>query len=67
MNLSMKIHIISTKIKLLGKVDNLYQILSLQDAFYCLLNKKSFGLAALEAMARNATVISSNANWNSQK
>jgi glycosyltransferase involved in cell wall biosynthesis len=39
------------KIKLLGKVDNLYQILKFADVFLLPSEQESFGLAALEAMA----------------
>jgi glycosyltransferase involved in cell wall biosynthesis len=60
MNLSMKIHLIN-KIKLLGKVDNLYQILKFADVFLLPSEQESFGLAALEAMAAETPVISSNA------
>lgn len=49
------------KIKLLGKVDNLYQILHFADAFLLPSEQESFGLAALEAMAAETPVISSNA------
>lgn len=53
-------HLIN-KIKLLGKVDNLYQILKLADLFLLPSEQESFGLAALEAMAAETPVISSNA------
>ena len=49
------------KIKLLGKVDNLYQILKFADVFLLPSEQESFGLAALEAMAAGTPVISSNA------
>ena len=49
------------KIKLLGKVDNLYQILKFADVFLLPSEQESFGLAALEAMAAETPVISSNA------
>lgn len=50
-----------SKIKLLGKVDNLYQILKFADVFLLPSEQESFGLAALEAMAAETPVISSNA------
>ncbi len=53
-------HLIN-KIKLLGKVDNLYQILKFADVFLLPSEQESFGLAALEAMAAETPVISSNA------
>lgn len=49
------------KIRLLGKVDNLYRVLELSDVFLLPSEQESFGLAALEAMAANTPVISSNA------
>lgn len=49
------------KIRLLGKVDNLYSILQLSDVFLLPSEQESFGLAALEAMAAETPVISSNA------
>lgn len=49
------------KIKLLGKVNDLYRILQLSDVFLLPSEQESFGLAALEAMAANTPVISSNA------
>ena len=49
------------KIKLLGKVNDLYRILHLSDVFLLPSEQESFGLAALEAMAANTPVISSNA------
>ena len=49
------------KIKLLGKVNNLYHILQLSDVFLLPSEQESFGLAALEAMAARTPVISSNA------
>ena len=49
------------KIKLLGKVDNIYQILKFADVFLLPSEQESFGLAALEAMAAETPVISSNA------
>ncbi len=53
-------HLIN-KIKLLGKVDNLYQVLKFADVFLLPSEQESFGLAALEAMAAETPVISSNA------
>lgn len=49
------------KIKLLGKVNDLYRILQLSDVFLLPSEQESFGLAALEAMAAKTPVISSNA------
>ena len=49
------------KIRLLGKVNELYRILQLSDVFLLPSEQESFGLAALEAMAANTPVISSNA------
>ena len=53
-------HLIS-KIRLLGKVNDLYRILQLSDLFLLPSEQESFGLAALEAMAAHTPVISSNA------
>ena len=53
-------HLIS-KIRLLGKVNDLYRILQLSDLFLLPSEQESFGLAALEAMAANTPVISSDA------
>ena len=53
-------HLIS-KIRLLRKVNDLYRILQLSDLFLLPSEQESFGLAALEAMAANTPVISSNA------
>ena len=53
-------HLIS-KIRLLGKVNDLYRILQLSDLFLLPSEQESFGLAALEAMAAKTPVISSNA------
>ncbi|MGZ5264960.1 MAG: N-acetyl-alpha-D-glucosaminyl L-malate synthase BshA [Kaistella sp.] len=50
-----------SKIRLLGKVNDLYRILQLSDVFLLPSEQESFGLAALEAMAANTPVISSNA------
>ena len=49
------------KIRLLGKVNDLYRILELCDLFLLPSEQESFGLAALEAMAAYTPVISSNA------
>ncbi|MDY6026064.1 N-acetyl-alpha-D-glucosaminyl L-malate synthase BshA [Bergeyella zoohelcum] len=49
------------KIRLLGKVNDLYRILQLSDVFLLPSEQESFGLAALEAMAAGIPVISSNA------
>ena len=49
------------KIRLLGKVSDLYKILQLSDVFLLPSEQESFGLAALEAMAAETPVISSNA------
>ena len=49
------------KIRLLGKVNDLYRILQLSDVFLLPSEQESFGLAALEAMAAKTPVISSNA------
>ncbi len=50
-----------SKIRLLGKVNDLYRILQLSDVFLLPSEQESFGLAALEAMAAYTPVISSNA------
>jgi len=50
-----------TKIRLMGKVNDLYEILSYADIFLLPSQQESFGLAALEAMAAGVPVISSNA------
>ncbi|WP_018674995.1 N-acetyl-alpha-D-glucosaminyl L-malate synthase BshA [Riemerella columbina] len=49
------------KIRLLGKTDNLYEILKCTDVFLLPSEQESFGLAALEAMAAGNAVVSSNA------
>ena len=49
------------KIRLLGRVNDLYRILKLADVFLLPSEQESFGLAALEAMAAGTPVISSNA------
>lgn len=50
-----------SKIRLLGKVNDLYRILQLSDVFLLPSEQESFGLAALEAMSAYTPVISSNA------
>ncbi len=52
---------ISEKVKTLGKITELYNVLCSSDLFLLLSEKESFGLAALEAMAASVPVISSNA------
>jgi len=49
------------RVRLLGKVNDLYKILQLSDVFLLPSEQESFGLAALEAMAAETPVISSNA------
>ncbi|QCX53598.1 N-acetyl-alpha-D-glucosaminyl L-malate synthase BshA [Elizabethkingia sp. JS20170427COW] len=49
------------KIRLMGKVNDLFPILSYADVFLLPSQQESFGLAALEAMAAGVPVISSNA------
>ncbi|SEF92477.1 N-acetyl-alpha-D-glucosaminyl L-malate synthase BshA [Halpernia humi] len=49
------------KVRLMGKVNDLYKILELSDVFLLPSEQESFGLAALEAMAASTPVISSNA------
>ncbi|KIA89421.1 N-acetyl-alpha-D-glucosaminyl L-malate synthase BshA [Kaistella jeonii] len=49
------------RVRLLGKVNDLYKILQLSDVFLLPSEQESFGLAALEAMAASTPVISSNA------
>lgn len=49
------------KVRLLGKVNDLYKILQASDVFLLPSEQESFGLAALEAMAAGTPVISSNA------
>lgn len=53
-------HLIN-KVRLLGKINDLYKILQLSDLFLLPSEQESFGLAALEAMAAETPVISSNA------
>lgn len=50
-----------SKVRLLGKVNNFMSILQLADVFLLPSEQESFGLAALEAMAAETPVISSNA------
>lgn len=50
-----------SKIRLLGKVNDLYSILQISDVFLLPSEQESFGLAALEAMAASTPVVSSNA------
>lgn len=52
---------IAHKVKSLGKVNDLYNVLCSSDLFLLPSEKESFGLAALEAMAARVPVISSNA------
>ena len=52
---------ICNDVKFLGKVDHVEEILSMADLFLIPSEKESFGLAALEAMACEVPVISSNA------
>lgn len=52
---------ISHKVKSLGKVNDLHNIICSSDLFLLPSEKESFGLAALEAMAAGVPVISSNA------
>lgn len=52
---------ISDKVKALGKINDLYNVLCSSDLFLLPSEKESFGLAALEAMAARVPVISSNA------
>ncbi len=49
------------QVRLLGKVNDLYRVLQLSDVFLLPSEQESFGLAALEAMAAETPVISSNA------
>ncbi|CAM3763915.1 N-acetyl-alpha-D-glucosaminyl L-malate synthase BshA [Aquirufa aurantiipilula] len=48
-------------VRFLGKLDTIEEALSLADVFFLTSEKESFGLAALEAMACEVPVISSNA------
>lgn len=49
------------KIKLMGKMNDLYSVIQYADVFLLPSEMESFGLAALEAMAARTVVISSNA------
>ncbi len=49
------------KIKLMGKMNDLYSVLQYADVFLLPSELESFGLAALEAMAAKTAVVSSNA------
>lgn len=49
------------RIRLLGKIKDLYKILELSDLFLLPSSQESFGLAALEAMAAYTPIVSSNA------
>ncbi|MDR2205799.1 MAG: N-acetyl-alpha-D-glucosaminyl L-malate synthase BshA [Flavobacteriaceae bacterium] len=48
-----------SKVRLLGKISELYSILQISDVFLLPSEQESFGLAALEAMAASTPVISS--------
>lgn len=52
---------ISSDVRFLGKLDLIEEALSLADVFFLTSEKESFGLAALEAMACEVPVISSDA------
>ncbi|MEY2792148.1 MAG: hypothetical protein RJA76_140 [Bacteroidota bacterium] len=52
---------VAQDVRFLGKLDIIEEALSLADLFYLTSEKESFGLAALEAMACEVPVISSNA------
>ncbi|WP_026997808.1 N-acetyl-alpha-D-glucosaminyl L-malate synthase BshA [Flectobacillus major] len=52
---------VQNDVRFLGKLDVIEEVLSLADVFLLLSEKESFGLAALEAMACEVPVISSNA------
>ncbi len=52
---------VSSDVRFLGKLDTIEEALSLADLFFLTSEKESFGLAALEAMACEVPVISSNA------
>lgn len=52
---------ISDDVRFLGKLDVVEEVLSVADLFLMPSEKESFGLAALEAMACEVPVISSNA------
>ena len=52
---------VSADVRFLGKLDTIEEALSLADLFFLTSEKESFGLAALEAMACEVPVISSDA------
>lgn len=52
---------VQADVRFLGKLDTIEEALSLADLFFLTSEKESFGLAALEAMACEVPVISSNA------
>lgn len=52
---------VASDVRFLGKLDTIEEALSLADLFFLTSEKESFGLAALEAMACEVPVISSNA------
>jgi N-acetyl-alpha-D-glucosaminyl L-malate synthase BshA len=52
---------VSSDVRFLGKLDTIEEALSLADLFFLTSEKESFGLAALEAMACEVPVISSDA------
>lgn len=51
---------LNNQVKLLGNVNNLYEVLSISDIFLLPSELESFGLAALEAMATSIPVIATN-------
>jgi L-malate glycosyltransferase len=52
---------VAADVRFLGKLDTIEEALSLADLFFLTSEKESFGLAALEAMACEVPIISSNA------
>ena len=52
---------VQNDVRFLGKLDVIEEVLSLADLFLLVSEKESFGLAALEAMACEVPIISSNA------
>jgi N-acetyl-alpha-D-glucosaminyl L-malate synthase BshA len=52
---------VAADVRFLGKLDTIEEALSMADLFFLTSEKESFGLAALEAMACEVPVISSNA------
>ena len=52
---------VASDVRFLGKLDTIEEALSMADLFFLTSEKESFGLAALEAMACEVPVISSNA------